>query len=517
MGRMMIIFITLFLSGVFNAPHSITCGAVEYYVTPQLHNSECSSLEPPCHTIEQYAQNATHFFERPDDRHVTLFFLNGVHTLSSYSLEIAYKQQLTLAVYDDYDQKPNVTIKILNGKNISLSNVRQLNITNILFSSNYDNTKIPIGKTKTISIVNVHNFYQHELTLYKCFMELENVGTSEFFESRFYESLLVFTVENESTISIENNFFNFTTVNVQNIETSQLIDSIEKDSHNGYFLSDTQRKQVHLNINSCEMVNSLIAVLTRGNEEPVSAFTVTIMDTVIDSDSYPLEWNSGVYIELQQNDSEVRMHMVRCNVTRNHYGIQIYAQNNTHVEVDVRESFILNNRLMHIDPTPYGGYGIGIDSGSRFTAIINVTLSHISGNNNGQIYISSDTNRHITLNIDKSTVGDQNMISISSIELISKESKADITVKESYITSNDVGIALTTDILMMEILDSVIEANENGGLLLEFSDPGEWSNVTIAKSRISKNGHRGISLGERSRINITLIETEISENAKGGL
>ena len=520
MGRMMIIFITLFLSGVFNAPHSITCGAVEYYVTPQLHNSECSFLELPCHTIEQYAQSATHFFDKPYD--VTLFFLNGVHTLSSYGLEIADKQQLTLAVYDDLDQKPNVTIKILNGKNISLSNVFRLNIANILFSSNYDNTKIPIGKTKTISIVNVHNFYQHEVLVHKCFMELENVGTTEFYGSRFYGSLLVFTVDqqpgNENTISIENNFFNFTTVNVQNIETSQLIDSIEKDSHYGYFQSNTQRRQVHLNINSCEMVNSLIAVLTRGNEEPVSAFTVTIMDTVIDSDSYPLEWNSGVYIELQQNDSEVRMHMVRCNVTRNHYGIQIYAQNNTHVQVDVRESYILYNRLTQIGPQTDGGYGIGIFSGSHFTAVINVTLSHISGNNNGQISISSALKSRITLNIDKTTLRDENFISTSGIQLDllkNSEAHAHINVKDSYIMNNYVGIYVYADNLLLGIFDSVIEASDEEGLLLVIL---EDSNIRIKRSKILKNGKTGILLGELNGIlNITLIKTEIAENDNGFL
>ena len=509
MGRMMIIFITLFLSGVFNAPHSITCGAVEYYVTPQLHNSECSSLEPPCHTIEQYAQNATHFFEKQDN--ITLLFLNGIHTLSSNSLEIADKQQLTLAVYDNFDQKPNVTIKILNGSAISLSNILSLKVTNLHFSSH--DTKVPISNNSTICVTNVQVFSLNGLTLDKCFMALENVSKSRFSVSSFYTSLLLFTLgqptgnDSTMTILIENNNFDLTGVNVQNVE----FDSTEKDSRYVYFRSNTTRRQVHLTIYNCSMANSQISVSTRGNEEQVNDYNVSIKDTEIASDYNTLDWYTGVYLQLQQNEAYVQLE--RCSVSGNHYGIQIDAQDNTRVHLDIRESYILYNR--HIGPTATGGYGIGIFSGVQFTAVINVTLSQISGNNNAEIIISSGAMSNVTLNIHSSRVGGENKIHTQGLQLnLPEPSEVHVIVNDSCIMNNLIGMSINTDILVMEILDSVIEANKQEGIQLDTT--GEESKVMIVRSRISMNGYSAIALGEKTRINMTLIKSEIAENDRGG-
>ena len=68
-------------------------GAQEYCVTPtQPPNPACPSGKP-CHTLNDYAKNSSDLFSGKDD--VSLLFLDGLHNLSDYSLEITNKMHVS--------------------------------------------------------------------------------------------------------------------------------------------------------------------------------------------------------------------------------------------------------------------------------------------------------------------------------------------------------------------------------------------------------------------------------------
>ena len=91
-------------------------GAQEYYVTPtQPPNPACPSGKP-CHTLNDYAKNSSDLFSGKDD--VSLLFLDGLHNLSDYSLEITNKMCLTIAGVNvstiKIDQRARSRITILS-------------------------------------------------------------------------------------------------------------------------------------------------------------------------------------------------------------------------------------------------------------------------------------------------------------------------------------------------------------------------------------------------------------------
>ena len=98
--------LTVFLiltEGLLLSP-SLLCGAQEYYVTPtQPPNTACPSGKP-CHTLNDYAKNASSLLSRKDnvsllflDDNVSLLFLDGMHPLTGQNLEIFDTVNLIIA------------------------------------------------------------------------------------------------------------------------------------------------------------------------------------------------------------------------------------------------------------------------------------------------------------------------------------------------------------------------------------------------------------------------------------
>ena len=100
------------------------CGAEVFHVTPTLPAAQ--SCPPPCHTLDQYAQDTSLFAGHTN---ISLVFLKGVHNLS-YTLNITgldLNTKISLLAFQGQGALPGGTvINLLPPASISLSNIMHL-------------------------------------------------------------------------------------------------------------------------------------------------------------------------------------------------------------------------------------------------------------------------------------------------------------------------------------------------------------------------------------------------------
>ena len=152
-------------------------GAEEYYVTPtQPPNPACPSGKP-CHTLNDYAKNASFLFSGKDD--VSLLFLDGIHDLSD-SLEITNTTNVTIAGVnvstirvDPRIENWIISVYIFRMENISLEGFY------------YNNSNLHIA---SISLEGVQIVTQNNLVAVKFYFDI--VGTAEVYmiNSTYYQS-----------------------------------------------------------------------------------------------------------------------------------------------------------------------------------------------------------------------------------------------------------------------------------------------------------------------------------------
>ena len=188
--------------------------AQEYYVTPTPPPNLDCPLDQPCHTLSYYDSNTSSLFNNKDN--VSLLFLDGVHSLSTY-LVISRVQSPTIAgvneSLDDGNPRASVQFHLLQVIDVSVLTVENINLQQSnLTTSNvkrfisqtavYEESTISIIAAMEISINNTmfltgtyFNAFNHSTT-----MQIANIVS--------LGALLGFTLfTNNTKISIANCIF----------------------------------------------------------------------------------------------------------------------------------------------------------------------------------------------------------------------------------------------------------------------------------------------------------------------
>ena len=123
------LFVSSFLLSTASVPTQVKVAVNEYYVTPTpAPNPECPH-DKPCHTLNEYAQNSSSFFNNQTS--IVLLFLNGRHNLTSCNLLIS---KLDSVNFTGGLSKPLVIVQ--NSWKISFVNAAVVHIQNLIIISN---------------------------------------------------------------------------------------------------------------------------------------------------------------------------------------------------------------------------------------------------------------------------------------------------------------------------------------------------------------------------------------------
>ena len=141
-------------------------------MTPTLPATQ--SCPPPCHTLDQYAQNTSLF---AGDTNISLIFLNGVHNLSNDLIISLANWTNSLLEFQGQGKVPEDTmITLLPSISIDLSDITHLSLVNInvqqhrqpwypkptINCSNILYVRIDSTNIKIISNIE-HNAYDYEM------------------------------------------------------------------------------------------------------------------------------------------------------------------------------------------------------------------------------------------------------------------------------------------------------------------------------------------------------------------
>ena len=103
------------------------CVAEVFHVTPTLPAAQF--CPPPCHTLDQYAQNTSMFAGHTN---TSLIFLEGIHNLSYYlSFKFLYSRDQVLMFQGQGAVPGDTVITLLPSANIGLRNIKHLKLVNI--------------------------------------------------------------------------------------------------------------------------------------------------------------------------------------------------------------------------------------------------------------------------------------------------------------------------------------------------------------------------------------------------
>ena len=105
----------------------LLCVAKEFHVTPTL--PALQHCPPPCHTLDQYAQNTSLFAEHNE---ISLLFLEGVHNLSyNFELNVYLNPDITMLEFQGQGVPGDTVIYLLHTATIRLSDIVTLKMANI--------------------------------------------------------------------------------------------------------------------------------------------------------------------------------------------------------------------------------------------------------------------------------------------------------------------------------------------------------------------------------------------------
>ena len=173
----------LLTGGLLLSPLPLS-GAQEYYVTPtQPPNPACPSGKP-CHTLNDYAKNASFLFSGKDD--VSLLFLDGIHTLSD-SLEITNTTNVTMVAGVNVSTIRVVKINPKTESWITISSVSIFRMENISLEGFYYN----YANIARISLEGIQIVTQNNLAVTNFYFHI--VGTAEVYmiNSTYYQSVII--------------------------------------------------------------------------------------------------------------------------------------------------------------------------------------------------------------------------------------------------------------------------------------------------------------------------------------
>lgn len=524
----------MLLSIGFISPHTSTfCEAVEYYVTPTpTPNPECP-VDKPCHTIDEYAQRSSEFFN--DQASISLLFLNGIHNLTFGSIMITdiklFEMNSLRAIRGVYTNYPNFTVSIrimCEECNITVQNGDLVKLEHILVISNADYR----DQTRTtIRMVNISAVRKNIVALQKCNVVLYNVSNAELLEAEYDQSLLsiiapsttsVIEVSgskfNESKLQLEHSIGNnlitgYTVLNFTNciLQNTGLFTFVFPDPSDNEVDSDAT---VQLNIRN----STLSAQPLLPNIASFSRIIVQIMNpsTFIlqIADCNVSNYESGVDVSTVDNvnlDFKLADTVIHFNGV-NFVAISIRTKANCLVNTDIIRSQIVNGVGIHIETTDYSGvriaiqdsiitdskqYALSVDTGIYNNASLHIAKTMIADCLTGiLVFVDRQTNLEMILEDTSITNTRTQGLSILSPEahirfslIRSNVSRAGTTAIEISV-NYDASAEVDKSTINMYIQDSHVTNSFDGGLYVYYSNPKE---IDVKALDTTFEHNRGIS------------------------
>ena len=298
----------------------------EYYVTPTpAPNPECPR-DKPCHTLNEYAQNSSSFFNNQSS--IVLLFLNGRHNLTSCDLLISKIDfiNFTGAVSNFNMLKLQVVIQI--DWIIRLVNASAVHMHNVVIISSQPYT------TNALEIIDVAEFTCYQVTIFlgpRCSLYLQNVRAVNISGSRFADGFVIYRL---NVTEFTNNWL-YT-------DTEGFI--LENQSH-------TKRlHHTHNNftLTNCTFSNSAIQILLYTNE---SILGVTLHNITISPLSASNRYDFGLDIQASGYESLVVLNIAHSNISYNPSGgVSVYVTNQSVMDVCIQDSVFNGNDIqVHTD------------------------------------------------------------------------------------------------------------------------------------------------------------------------
>ena len=221
--------LSLILCWGLPSPHTTLSYAAVYYVTPHSPNPDCPYK--PCLTINEYAQG-DHF---NGDDNITLFFLNGEHSLTVRDFAVYNKTHLEVLPYLFHGE---VVIQLLNKTRLIFEKVVNVTVTELRFITHDDDIHL-IGYS--VLAKNINFLSASTVSFESClFRLLESVSAIITNSSAIQSTVIVQMGRTNSSVSIRNSDFSLSNVSVISYSedfTTSFVFVLDKSSLNNSYMT----------------------------------------------------------------------------------------------------------------------------------------------------------------------------------------------------------------------------------------------------------------------------------------
>ena len=371
---MMTVLILLALQLVFGGTfHSLptSCEAQELYVTPNHPPNPDCPLGHPCHTLSEYANNASSFLEGKDN--VSLLFLDGNHATNQV-LVITNIQHLTISgTNNSYDiTNPQTHIEV---SHIVIINVSVLKIQNISINT----------AGGGIFVDRVGNLINYQLVLNNSVFSVGASSTLQLSQSKYVHCEITIDANGFSSMSDLKNSTNLT-VEGSTMDYSSIVLGCE--NRFCYFAGKIQNTNVnggrglvfnlsdgYITIHNCTISNAVTALyIEKVGESEMDNDT----SLYVEVDKCKVHNNTAYGVFLQLNTgSGINLVVSNSDFSRNAQGLSI-SNNMKHVNVSVQNTRFTD----HSKYTVFGFFNNRSD-GYKSIQLEEVTFS----NNNISVFL----------------------------------------------------------------------------------------------------------------------------------
>ena len=406
------------------------CGAVQYYVTPTPMNPACPPGQP-CHTLDQYAQNAADFFKCQDN--ITLLFFDGIHNLTNQSLEISSTHTVIFVRYNNTEQ-PNgsmdAVLHVLCHCSIIFKNVSVVRFERIAVRS-----RSFYESRQTVQLINAQNISYYQV-------RMDNSMTEVLVTQSFLQT--IFSAKN---LSLLHSPF-ILNIAAQNVTAG--IQFYNTAFQRGYIkvrAKDTGAK-LAFHILKCELLKSIRIPfdLQTGNK--------TIVDIEIAQTNIDRAKHNGRKYGMLKVYTGARNYLylliVGSNIISGRYGLLIQTRTTSTHNISIYNTTItqqshsgikidaLNSTVFVIIESCYisrGSHNVIAASGTKIN--LEICLTNITAFNGNGLSVSIQKQSILTMSISKSNISKNNETGLAVVAKM--RSKQNIHVYGTVITDNNIG------------------------------------------------------------------------------
>lgn len=442
---------------------------IEYYVTPTpAPNPDCP-LDKPCHTLNEYAQNSSSFFDNQTS--IILLFMNGQHNLTSCKLLLSKLDSVNFtAAVSNFDiLKPQVIIRI--NLKISLKNAAVVHIQNLKILSSR-----PYGKD-ALEIINAREF--------NCYQVVFFLGQRS-----------VIYLQNVHAISLTQSHYTNGTVNYQNHWYDQ------NQNH-----TELQLRHVNFTVTNCTFSSSDIQISLDAEQ---ASLNVTLHNCTSSpaGDFWP--GDPWVYIETYGIETLVVLNIAHSNISYYVDGsVTIHVAEQTVIDICILDS-VFNHNDIEVQTDIHSTVHFSIVGCQMLKSMIDIS-------------VKAYTKAWVTMK-DSWIVHGSNSLGIGASISLERHAEAAIKIENCSISHClNTGISLVLSeksSFVISVQDSEI-AHCLFGIYVSFTEDNWRLNLTISNSNISNNNLAGIELFPKAVRNVgnslllQIFESRISGNKYG--